>query len=146
MHRHVTKSETMNLIEKIRRRVPGIHLRTTLMVGFPGETDNDFEELKEFISRVRFERMGAFAYSEEDGTYSATHYKDDVSNEVKQQRLDELLAIQQEISRQLEAKKVGKIFKVVIDRKEGDYYVGRTEYCSPEVDPEVLIPVGKKVL
>lgn len=146
MHRHVTKSETMNLIEKIRRRVPGIHLRTTLMVGFPGETDDDFEELKEFISRVRFERMGAFAYSEEDGTYSATHYKDDVSNEVKQQRLDELLAIQQEISRQLEAKKVGKIFKVVIDRKEGDYYVGRTEYCSPEVDLEVLIPVGKKVL
>lgn len=139
MHRHVSKDETYNLIERIRREVPGIHLRTTLMVGFPGETDEDFQELLEFTRKARFERMGAFAYSEEEGTYSAEHYKDDVPDDVKQDRLDKLMALQQRISSELEAEKVGKVMKVVIDRKEGDYYVGRTEFCSPEVDPEVLI-------
>jgi len=141
MHRHVTKRETMQLIEDIRKQVPGIHLRTTLMVGFPGETEDDFQELMEFVRWARFERMGAFAYSEEEGTYSAEHYTDDVPQDVKQQRLDRLMALQQEISAEVEAEKIGKTFQVVIDRREGDFYVGRTEYCSPEVDPEVLIPV-----
>jgi len=140
MQRHVTKQETYELIERMRREVPGIHIRTTLMVGFPGETDQDFEELKAFVKWARFERMGAFAYSEEDGTYSAEHYEDDVPDDVKQQRLDRLMRIQQNISAQLEAEKVGKKLKVIIDRQEGDYFVGRTEFCSPEVDPEVLIP------
>ena len=146
MHRHVTKEETYNLIERIRKEVPGIHLRTTLMVGFPGETEEDFEELMEFTRKVRFERMGAFAYSEEEGTFSAEKYEDNVPEEIKQARLDKLMALQQRISAELEAEKVGKTMKVVIDRKEGNYYVGRTEYSSPEVDPEVLIPVGEKKL
>ena len=146
MHRHVTKEETYNLTERIRKEVPGIHLRTTLMVGFPGETEEDFEELREFTRKVRFERMGAFAYSEEEGTFSAEKYEDNVPEEIKQARLDKLMALQQRISAELEAEKVGKTMKVVIDRKEGNYYVGRTEYSSPEVDPEVLIPVGEKKL
>ena len=146
MHRHVTKEETYNLIERIRKEVPGIHLRTTLMVGFPGETEEDFEELMEFTRKVRFERMGAFAYSEEEGTFSAEKYEDNVPEEIKQARLDKLMALQQRISAELEAEKVGKTMKVVIDRKEGNYYVGRTEYSSPEVDPEVLVPVGEKKL
>ena len=146
MQRHVTKAETYELIERLRRDVPDIHLRTTLMVGFPGETDEDFEELKEFVKWARFERMGAFAYSEEEGTYSAQHYEDDVPEDVKQRRLDKIMRIQQNISAELEAEKVGKTLKVVIDRQEGDYFVGRTEYCSPEVDPEVLIPVSERVL
>lgn len=146
MHRHVTKQETLDLISEIRRRVPGIHIRTTLMVGFPGETEADFQELLDFVRIERFERMGAFAYSEEEGTYSSEHYEDDVPSSVKQQRLDELMALQQDISAEIEAEKVGKVMKVVIDRKEGDFYVGRTEFCSPEVDPEVLIPVGKTAL
>ena len=140
MQRHVTKEETYELRERMRREVPGIHIRTTLMVGFPGETDQDFEELKAFVKWARFERMGAFAYSEEEGTYSAEHYENDVPDDVKQQRLDRLMRIQQNISAQLEAEKVGKKLKVIIDRQEGDYFVGRTEFCSPEVDPEVLIP------
>ena len=146
MHRHVTKQETLDLIAEIRRRVPGIHLRTTLLVGFPGETEKDFEELKTFVREVRFERMGAFAYSEEEGTYSATHYEDDVPEKVKQQRIDELMRIQQGISEELESEKVGRVFKVIIDRTEGEYYIGRTEFCSPEVDPEVLIPIEGKTL
>ncbi|WP_279169541.1 30S ribosomal protein S12 methylthiotransferase RimO [Prevotella denticola] len=146
MHRHVTKQETLDLIAEIRRRVPGIHLRTTLLVGFPGETEKDFEELKTFVREVRFERMGAFAYSEEEGTYSATHYEDDVPEKVKQQRIDELMKIQQGISEELEGEKVGRVFKVIIDRTEGEYYIGRTEFCSPEVDPEVLIPIEGKTL
>ncbi len=146
MHRHVSKQETIDLIKAIRERVPGIHIRTTLMVGFPGETEQDFEELKEFVRWAKFERMGAFAYSEEEGTYSAEHYEDDVPADVKQNRLDELMAIQQEISTEIEAQKVGQVMKVIIDRKEGDYYIGRTEFCSPDVDPEVLIPVAKKTL
>ena len=143
MHRHVSKQETINLIKEIRSRVPSIHLRTTLLVGFPGETDEDFEELKDFVREVRFERMGAFAYSREEGTYSAEHYEDDVPEEVKQQRLDELMAIQQEISTELEETKIGQTFKVIIDREEGEYYIGRTEFCSPDVDPEVLISIGE---
>lgn len=146
MQRHVTKAETYELVERLRREVPGIHLRTTLMVGFPGETEADFEELKAFVKWARFERMGAFAYSEEEGTYSANHYEDDVSEDVKQARLDNIMRIQQRISAELEAEKVGKTMKVIIDRQEGDYYVGRTEYCSPEVDPEVLIPVAERPL
>ena len=146
MHRHVTKEETYELVRRLREEVPGIHIRTTLMVGFPGETDEDFEELKAFVKWARFERMGAFAYSEEEGTYSAEHYQDDVPEEVKQSRLDKLMRIQQNISAELEAEKVGQKLKVIIDRREGDYYVGRTEYCSPEVDPEVLIPVDERKL
>jgi ribosomal protein S12 methylthiotransferase len=146
MQRHVTKEETYELIRKLREEVPGIHIRTTLMVGFPGETDEDFEELKSFVRWARFERMGAFAYSEEEGTYSEQHYKDDVPEEMKQQRLDQLMRIQQHISAELEAEKVGQTLKVIIDRREGDYYVGRTEFCSPEVDPEVLIPVAEREL
>ena len=139
MRRHVTKSETYALIEKFRKEVPGIHLRTTLMVGFPGETDEDFQELKEFVQKARFDRMGAFAYSEEEGTYAAETYEDSISSEVKQARLDELMAIQQGISAELSAAKVGQELKVIIDRKEGEYYIGRTQFDSPEVDPEVLI-------
>ena len=141
MRRHVTKAETYQLIEKFRKEVPGIHLRTTLMVGHPGETEQDFEELMEFVRMARFDRMGAFAYSEEEGTYSAKHYKDEIPQEVKQQRLDALMELQQEISADLSHRKIGQEFKVIIDRKEGDYYIGRTQFDSPEVDPEVLIKV-----
>ena len=146
MRRHVTKEETYELVKRLRREVPGICLRTTLMVGFPGETDEDFRELVEFTKWARFERMGAFTYSDEKGTYSAEHYEDDVPSDVKQARLDKLMRIQQNISAEIEAAKVGRTLKVIIDRREGDYYVGRTEYCSPEVDPEVLIPVSDKKL
>jgi ribosomal protein S12 methylthiotransferase len=149
MKRNVTRQQTMELIARIRREVPGIHLRTTLLVGFPGETDEDFEELVAFVREVRFERMGAFAYSEEEGTYSAQHYVDDVPEDVKQSRLDRLMAVQQRISAQVEAQKVGQTLTTIIDRYEGGkgrqghrhggYYVGRTEFCSPEVDPEVLV-------
>lgn len=139
MHRHITKEETYALIEEIRRQVPGIHLRTTLMVGFPGETDEDFDELMQFVSWVRFERMGAFAYSEEQGTPSARLYEDNVPEEIKQERLSRLMRLQQRISAEIQQEKVGKEMKVIIDRLEGDWYVGRTEFDSPEVDPEVLI-------
>lgn len=139
MRRNVTKEQTYKLIEDFRREVPGIHLRTTLMVGHPGETEADFEELKEFVRKVRFDRMGAFAYSEEEGTYAAAHYEDNIPPEVKQARLDELMEIQRGISAELSAAKIGQRMKVIIDRLEGDYYVGRTEFDSPEVDPEVLI-------
>lgn len=139
MHRHVTKAETYELIRRFREEVPGIHLRTTFMVGFPGETEQDFEELKEFVRWARFDRMGAFAYSEEEGTYSANHYEDNIPEEMKQRRLDELMAIQQCISLELNEQKVGERMKIVIDRLEGDYYIGRTEFDSPEVDLEVLV-------
>ena len=141
MQRHVTKEETYELIRRMRREVPGIHIRTTLMVGFPGETEGDFQELLEFTKWARFERMGAFAYSEEDGTYSAKHYQDDVPAEVKQQRLDKLMRVQQHISAEIEGEKIGQILRVIIDRQEGDYWIGRTQFCSPEVDPEVLIAI-----
>lgn len=139
MQRHVTEEETYELIRKLRQEVPGIHLRTTLMVGFPGETEEDFEALKQFVTQVRFDRMGAFAYSEEEGTPAARTLADNVPHEVKQQRLDELMGIQQAISSELNAAKVGQTLRVIVDRLEGDYYVARTEYDSPEVDPEVLI-------
>lgn len=145
MKRNVSKQETYELVEKLRKEVPGIHLRTTLMVGFPGETDEDFKELVAFTKWARFERMGAFAYSEEEGTYSEQHYEDDVPEDVKQNRLDKLMRIQQSISAEIEAEKVGKVLRVIIDRQEGDWYIGRTEYCSPEVDPEVLIPANEQL-
>lgn len=141
MLRHVTREETAELLDTIRKKVPSIHLRTTLMVGFPGESEEDFTEMCDFVKTQRFERMGAFAFSEEDGTYAARHYKDDIPQEIKQQRLDTLMTIQQEISFDNQKTKVGKTFKVIIDRLDGEYYVGRTEFDSPEVDPEVLIPV-----
>ena len=146
MRRNVSKSETYDLIEKFRQEVPGIHLRTTLMVGFPGETKEDFEELKEFVQKARFDRMGAFAYSEEEGTYAAETYEDSIPHEIKQARLDELMALQQEISAELSQAKIGQEFKVIIDRKEGEYYIGRTQFDSPEVDPEVLIKAEGKRL
>lgn len=139
MHRNITKEQTYTLLETIRKSVPGIHIRTTLMVGYPGETDAEFDELVDFVKWAKFERMGAFAYSEEDGTYAAEHYKDDVPEEVKKTRLSKLMRVQQNISLAHQDSKVGKQFKVIIDRLEGDYYIGRTEYDSPEVDPEVLI-------
>ena len=145
MQRHFSKQETYELIERIRREVPGIHIRTTLMVGFPGETDDDFSELIAFTKWARFERMGAFAYSEEDGTYSALHYADDVPAEVKQARLDKLMRIQQNISAEIEADKVGRRMRIIVDRLEGNYFVGRTEFCSPEVDPEVLVPAAENL-
>lgn len=139
MRRNITKEQTYSLLETIRNEVPGIHIRTTLMVGFPGETDEDFAELIDFVKWAKFERMGAFAYSEEDGTYAAEHYKDDVPEDVKQARLSKLMRVQQNISLAHQENKVGKQYKVIIDRLEGDYYIGRTEFDSPEVDPEVLV-------
>lgn len=141
MHRSVTKAETIGFINLLRAKVPGICLRTTLMVGFPGETEDDFRQLLDFVRWARFERMGAFAYSEEEGTYSAQHYKDDVPEEIKQQRLDTLMALQQEISAEIQAEKIGSEQLVVVDKTEGDYYIARGEDSSPEVDPEVLIPL-----
>lgn len=143
MRRHVTSEQTYQLIEKMRAEVPGIHLRTTLMVGHPGEGEKEFAELLDFVKWARFERMGAFAYSEEEGTYSAEHYEDDIPQDVKEHRLDVLMALQQDISEELSQQKVGQTLKVIIDRIEGDYYIGRTEFDSPEVDPEVLIPVSE---
>ena len=140
MRRDTTKEETMQLVTSLRKKVPGITLRTTLMVGFPGETEEEFAELVDFVKWARFERMGAFTYSEEDGTYSADHYKDDIPEEVKQQRLDKLMRVQQRISAEIMEQRVGETMKVIIDRQEGDWFVGRNEFSSPEVDPEVLIP------
>jgi len=139
MLRKITCKETEDLLNEIRKQVPGIHLRTTLMVGFPGETEEDFEFLVDFVKRMRFERMGAFSYSVEDGTYSARHYKDDVPAEVKQSRLDKLMEVQEQISAEIQEAKVGQTLKVIIDGIEGDYYVARSEFDSPEVDPVVLI-------
>lgn len=146
MHRHTTKEETAKVVTALREAVPGIHIRTTFMVGFPGETEEDFNELIDFVKWARFERMGAFTYSEEEGTYSAKHYDDDIDDETKQRRLDKLMRIQQNISAEIEAAKIGSTMQVVIDRKEGDYYIGRTEFSSPEVDPEVLIPASERTL
>lgn len=146
MQRHITKQETLDLIAAFRREVPCIHIRTTLMVGFPGETEEDFAELMDFVRTVRFERMGAFAYSEEEGTPAAEKYEDDVPEEVKQERLDIIMRLQQRIATELSAEKVGKTFRTLIDRREGDYFIGRTEYDSPEVDCEVLIKADSKAL
>ena len=146
MRRHITKAETLDLLAKIRSEVPGIHIRTTLMVGHPGETSDDFDELVDFVKTQRFERMGAFTYSDEDGTYSNVHYNDDVPPEVKDKRLDKIMDLQSFISEEINANQVGKVLKTIIDRKEGDFYVGRTQFDSPEVDPEVLVKSDTKLV
>lgn len=143
MNRSISGKQTIDLLHRIRDEVPGIHLRTTLMVGFPGETENDFEQMIDFVKKELFERMGAFAYCEVEGTFSAKHYNDDISDLVKQERLSKLMRIQENISFDLNQKKISKSFKTVIDRKEGDYYIGRTEFDSPDVDPEMLIMSNK---
>jgi ribosomal protein S12 methylthiotransferase len=127
----------------MRSEVPGICLRTTMMVGFPGEGDKEFEELLEFVKWAKFDRLGAFAYCEEDGTYAAENYRDSVSRKKKQERLDRLMEVQQRISSRLNDEKVGKVFRTVIDRVEGDYYIGRTEFDSPDVDTEVLVDMNE---
>lgn len=139
MHRHITKAETYDFVRRLRSEVPGIHLRTTMLVGHPGETEEDFEELLRFVEEMRFERLGAFAYSDEDGTYANRNYTDDVPDDVKQSRLDRLMALQESIAAEINVQKVGQQLTVIIDRKEGDTYVGRTQYDSPEVDGEVYI-------
>jgi ribosomal protein S12 methylthiotransferase len=144
MRRNITKSQTLELIDRIRNEVPGIHLRTTLLLGHPGETEADVEELKEFIKKIRFERLGVFAFSNEEGTFAYKNYTDDIPEEVKQKRVDEIMTVQREISAEINHANIGKTLKVIIDRKENDYFVGRTEYDSPEVDPEVLIPINTK--
>ena len=146
MLRQVTKDDTYALVERMRAEVPGICLRTTMMVGFPGETDKEFEELIEFIKWAKFDRLGAFAYSEEDGTYAALNYRDSISRKKKQERLDRLMEVQQRISSNLNYEKVGKTFKTIIDRVEGEYYIGRTEFDSPDVDTEVLVPIADREL
>ena len=143
MRRHISRQETLDLIERLRREVPGIHIRTTLMVGFPGEGEKEFEELMDFVREARFERMGAFAYSEENGTWAAEHLSDDTPQEVKQERLQQLMAMQEGISLDIQEQKVGQTLRVIVDREEDDYYIGRTEWDSPEVDPEVLITKDK---
>ena len=145
MRRNVTKDETYAFVRRLREEVPGIHLRTTLLVGHPGETEQDFEELLQFVRDMRFERMGAFAYSDEDGTYSNLNYQDDVPQEVKQQRVDALMELQSTISEEINAQKVGQTLKVIVDREEDDFYVGRTEFDSPDVDGEVLITKTEKL-
>jgi ribosomal protein S12 methylthiotransferase len=139
MRRNINKAETISLIERIRREVPGIHLRTTLLVGHPGETEADFEELKEFVREMRFERLGVFPYSHEEDTYAGKHYEDIIPQEIKEERVAEIMAIQEQISLEINTEKIGSVMKVVIDRKEEEYFVGRTEFDSPEVDGEVLI-------
>ena len=145
MLRHVTREETEALLAKIREEVPGVVIRTTMLVGFPGETEEDFEELKAFIEEQKFGRLGVFPYSEEDGTYAAEKYKDRLDQETKQERADEIMEVQQYISAELNQQKIGKEFKVIIDREEGDFFVGRTEFDSPEVDGEVLITTEKSL-
>jgi ribosomal protein S12 methylthiotransferase len=145
MRRHINGEETRQLLARIRKEVPGIHIRTTLMVGFPGEGEAEFEELKDFVREQRFERMGAFAYCEEEDTYAARHFEDSIPEDVKQERLDEIMAIQEEIALESNRSKVGKTLEVVIDSENDEYYVGRTEFDSPEVDPEVLITKTKKL-
>ena len=145
MRRHIGREETLALLERLRREVPGIHIRTTLMTGFPGEGEAEFEELKQFVRDAKFDRMGAFAYSEEEGTYAQEHYDDVIPQEVKDARLSELMDIQEQISLELNEQKVGTVQRVIIDSEEDDYYVGRTQYDSPEVDPEVLIKKDKKL-
>ena len=145
MRRNISKQQTYDLIAKIREEVPGIHLRTTLMVGHPGETKKDFDELLQFVNDIRFERLGAFPYSHEDGTFAYDNYKDSISDKVKQERMDELMSLQERIALEKNEEKIGKIFNVILDNEEEDYYIGRTEFDSPEVDPEVLIAKTKKL-
>ena len=146
MHRRHTKAEAMELIRRLRTAIPDLALRTTLLVGYPGETEADFEELLEFVREVRFERLGVFAYSEEEGTYSAEQLRDDVPEAVKQERVERIMALQNEISRENNRRRVGRTERVIIDSRQGDFYVGRTQYDSPEVDQEILIPVGGRRL
>lgn len=143
MRRHINKEQTLQLLEEIRTKVPGIHIRTTLMVGFPGEDEAAFEELKQFIKDARFERMGAFAYCEEEDTFGAKNFEDSIPQEVKEARLSEIMELQETISLEINEAKVGQTMKVIIDREEPDYYIGRTEFDSPEVDPEVLVSKEK---
>ena len=143
MRRHISRQETLDLLSRIRREVPGIHIRTTLMVGFPGEGEREFEELMDFTREARFERMGAFAYSEEAGTWAAQHLDDNIPQEVKQERLQQLMTLQEEISMEIQQQKVGQTLSVIVDREDEDYYIGRTQWDSPEVDPEVLITKEK---
>ena len=143
MRRHITRQETLDLLARLRREVPGIHIRTTLMVGFPGEGEEEFQELIDFTREARFERMGAFAYSEEAGTWAAQHLSDDIPPEVKQDRLQQLMELQERISLDIQEHKVGQTLRVIIDREEDDYYIGRTQWDSPEVDPEVLVTKDK---
>ncbi len=142
MRRNVTKQQTIELIQKIREEVPDIHLRTTMLVGHPDETEDDFRELIEFVENMRFERLGAFAYSHEEGTFAAEHYQDNIDFEIKEKRLETLMQVQEQISFDIQRDKIGKTFKTIIDKAEKDFYVGRTEFDSPEVDPEVLIPLS----
>lgn len=146
MHRRHTKAEAMELIRRLRTAIPDLALRTTLLVGYPGETEADFEELLEFVHEVRFERLGVFAYSEEEGTYSAEQLRDDVPEAVKQERVERIMALQNEISLENNRRRVGRTERVIIDSRQGDFYVGRTQYDSPEVDQEILIPVGGRRL
>jgi ribosomal protein S12 methylthiotransferase len=146
MRRNITREETIQLLHKIRDEVPGIHLRTTMMVGHPGETEKDFKDLTNFVKEMRFERLGAFIYSEEEGTYAAIHYKDSIQDKIKQERMGELMEIQEKIAMQISESAIGKTLKVMIDREEADFYIGRTEYDSPEVDTEVLVNKNKKLL
>ncbi len=139
MRRRITKAETEELVARLRREIPDIALRTTMLVGFPGETEEDFAELCEFVERVRFDRLGAFAYSEEEGTPSALTMSDDVPAEVKEERVERLMKIQKRISLKLNAERVGKRMRVIIDSKEGDFWIGRSQYDSPEVDEEILV-------
>lgn len=142
MRRNITKAETYDLLRRIREEVPGIHLRTTLLLGHPGETEQDVDEAEQFVRDIRFERLGAFAFSNEEGTYAYEHYMDDIPPEVKEARVARIMGVQQDISLETNQAKIGRQMRVIIDRVDGDYYVGRTEFDSPEVDPEVLIPVG----
>ena len=146
MHRHHTKAEAYALVEKLRGAIPDLALRTTLLVGYPGETEADFAELEQFVRDVRFERLGVFAYSEEEGTYSAQELKDDVPEEVKQQRVERIMTLQNDIARENNLRRVGRTERVLIDSRQGDYYVGRTQYDSPEVDQEILIPAAERRL
>ena len=145
MRRHITKSETIALIQRIRKEVAGIHIRTTLLVGHPGETEEDFEELKQFVRDMRFERLGVFPYSHEEDTYAGETYQDNIPQEVKQARVEEIMTIQQEIAHEINREKIGLVMTVVIDRKEEEYFIGRTEFDSPEVDGEVLVS-GKNLV
>jgi len=143
MRRHISRQETLDLLARLRREVPGIHIRTTLMVGFPGEGEQEFGELMDFVREARFERMGAFAYSEENGTWAAEHLDDNTPQQLKQDRLQQLMSLQEEISMDIQQQKVGQTLRVIVDREDEDYYVGRTQWDSPEVDPEVLISKKK---
>ena len=146
MRRRIGKQETMELLRRIRAEVPGIHIRTTLMVGFPGEGEEEFAELKDFVREARFERMGGFAYSEEEGTFAAKNLSDDIPEEVKQERLHQIMELQEEISLEINEQKVGQNLRVIVDREDDDYFVGRTEWDSPEVDNEVLIKKTEGVI